>query len=113
MKDFIFFVDKKGRCDFKDVEIIVTNLKEKIDMLEIKNKILQKDKERLQHLLQSKFIRSFDEKYFCTGEYKRDIKEADEIANFHYEHSGTPILTGDDAKAFTKAFIEYLERRYL
>lgn len=32
---------------------------------------------RLKHLLQSDFIRSFDEKNFDTQEYKRNIKEAD------------------------------------
>ena len=32
---------------------------------------------RLQHLLQSDFIRSFDEKDIKTGEYVRDIKHAD------------------------------------
>ena len=32
---------------------------------------------RLKHLLQSDFIRSFDEKNFKTKEYVRDIREAD------------------------------------
>lgn len=32
---------------------------------------------RLQHLLKSDFIRSFDEKDIRTGEYVRDIKHAD------------------------------------
>lgn len=32
---------------------------------------------RLQHLLQSSFIRSFDQKVPFTGEYARDIAEAD------------------------------------
>ncbi len=35
--------------------------------------------QRLKHLLQSNFIKSFDEKNSITGEYKRDIKEADEL----------------------------------
>lgn len=35
--------------------------------------------QRLKHLLQSNFIKSFDEKDLKTGEYKRDIKEADEL----------------------------------
>lgn len=33
---------------------------------------------RLLHLLESSFIKSFDEKY-ATGEYKRDIAEADRL----------------------------------
>ena len=36
-------------------------------------------RKRLQHLLQSNFIRSFDEKDLYTGEYARDIREADII----------------------------------
>ena len=73
--------------------------------------------ERIAHLFQSKFIRSFDAKDPKTKEYKRAIADADTIAlqidpDFHYEHAlRTPILTGDDARAFSKAFIEYLEKR--
>lgn len=33
--------------------------------------------ERLKHLLESRFIKSFDEIDYLTGKYKRDIKEAD------------------------------------
>lgn len=40
------------------------------------NEILRK---RLQHLLKSDFIRSFDVKKLSTGEYVRDIREADKI----------------------------------
>lgn len=36
-------------------------------------------KSRIRHLLQSDFIRSFDEWDQQKGDYKRDIKEADEI----------------------------------
>lgn len=32
---------------------------------------------RLEHLLESDYIRSFDEKVIMTGRYKRDIREAD------------------------------------
>ena len=35
---------------------------------------------RLQHLLQSEFIRSFDMKDLHTGDYVRDISDADRIA---------------------------------
>lgn len=35
---------------------------------------------RLRHLLQSDFIRSFDELVTGKGNYKRDIKEADKLA---------------------------------
>ena len=34
---------------------------------------------RLEHLLESDFIRSFDEKVIMTGQYKRDIREADTV----------------------------------
>lgn len=34
---------------------------------------------RLQHLLQSEFIRSFDMKDLHTGDYVRDIRDADRI----------------------------------
>ena len=34
---------------------------------------------RLEHLLESDYIRSFDEKEIMTGQYKRDIREADTV----------------------------------
>ena len=53
--------------------------REKILMAE--NRALR---DRLGHLLQSDFIRSFDEIELSTGEYVRDIKNADKIVP--YEH---------------------------
>lgn len=38
---------------------------------------------RFRHLLQSDFIRSFDEYDRLKGDYKRDIKEADMIEEYH------------------------------
>ena len=121
---YLIWVDKKDRCDYAQVALIVKDLRNEIEFLKKRKEALQEEnkklkgynemlEKRLRHLLQSEFIRSFDIKDFKTKKYKRDIKEADEIKTFHYEHlNTTPILTGDDARAFTKAFIEYLERRY-
>ena len=36
-------------------------------------------RERLGHLLRSEFIRSFDAKAYRTGEYLRDIEDADKL----------------------------------
>lgn len=38
---------------------------------------------RLEHLLESDYIRSFDEKDFMTGKYKRDIRDADVAPAVH------------------------------
>lgn len=46
-------------------------------MIDEQKIMLEVVERRLRHLLQSKFIRSFDEKD-RKGNYKRDIKEADE-----------------------------------
>lgn len=54
---------------------------------------------RLNHLLESEYIRQFDEKDPETGEYKRDIKGAD----------ATAALCGK-LKSLMPAFMECLER---
>lgn len=122
-------VDKKDRCNYAEVEKLFHELEKEIcelksinaaylEMLENHTATIEMLDNRLRHLLQSEFIRSFDEKDFKTKEYKRNIADADKIAlrknlEFHYEHlDERPILTGDDARAFTKAFIDYLEKRY-
>lgn len=124
----LLFVDKKDRCNYAEVEKIIHEFEKEncelkrinasyLEMIENNTAIIEMLDQRLKHLFQSAFIRSFDEKS-VTGEYRRNIADADKIAlrknlEFHYEHlDERPILTGDDARAFTKAFIDYLERRY-
>lgn len=59
-------------------------------------------KERLCHLLQSDFIRGFDEVIWPTGKYKKDIREADKkcffdeenILKFYYCESEDEYLIG-------------------
>ena len=61
---------------------------------------------RFRHLLQSDFIRSFDEYDRIKGDYKRDIKEADMIINrIRAERSRQGCPFGDDREtcAFYKA----------
>lgn len=45
--------------------------------IKLKNINIKSLENRLKHLLQSEFIRSFDEVSYPSGTYKRDIKEAD------------------------------------
>lgn len=45
--------------------------------INLKNINIKSLENRLKHLLQSEFIRSFDEVSYPSGTYKRDIKEAD------------------------------------
>lgn len=45
--------------------------------INLKNINIKSLNNRLKHLLQSEFIRSFDEVAYPSGTYKRDIKEAD------------------------------------
>lgn len=49
------------------------------DSLESQQKEIDCLERRLQHLLQSDFIESFDTKNYATKEYTRDIQEADKI----------------------------------
>lgn len=54
--------------------------------------------ERLQHLLQSDFIRSFDEKDIKTGDYIRDIKEADNEIELLYDCGIRAVPIGEILK---------------
>jgi hypothetical protein len=49
--------------------------------MSFKQEINKQEKEILDHLMESKFIASFTEVDSETGEYIRDIKEADEEDN--------------------------------
>lgn len=63
--------------------IHVPGMQERCDAVVKENTELKEEltftKERLHHLLRSDFIRSFDAKDLKTGEYARDIQEADYI----------------------------------
>ena len=63
---------------------------------------------RLKHLLQSDFIRSFDEKNFKTKEYVRDIREADSkwipCSERLPEDEGMYLIT---ARVYDKKEIQY------
>lgn len=58
---------------------------------------------RLRHLLQSEYIRSFDELTPFKGTYKRDIREADR------EHMTISTAIYDKATRYTHCTVEVLE----
>lgn len=75
------------------------------------------ERERLQHLLQSDYIRSFDEVDPTTKEYKRDIKEADaEHIMAELESRGLVVIQVDrmldkyEAEALSECYKKQLER---
>ena len=55
-------------------------------------------RKRLQHLLQSDFIRTFDEKDIKTGEYIRDIREADNEIEMFYDCGIRAVPIGEILK---------------
>lgn len=78
---------KEKREDLAEaVEFIAQSLRESRDDL-LEDAVSREEYDllvrRLQHLLESDYIRSFDEKEIMTGRYKRDIKEADTVPVVH------------------------------
>lgn len=62
---------------------------------------------RLKHLLKSHFISSFDSKLYCSGEYDRDIKEADEIVGL--APNNKPFIQGELLIERCENPIDYIE----
>lgn len=62
---------------------------------------------RLRHLLQSRFIRSFDSVLYKSNQYSRDIKEADEIVGL--APNNKPFIPGELLIERCRDPIEYLE----
>lgn len=80
-------LEKAKRDDLADmVKFIANALQENRDEL-LEDAVPAEEHDllvrRLEHLLESDYIRSFDEKDFMTGWYKRDIREADTPAVVH------------------------------
>lgn len=72
--------------DTHELEIIEAESIDEAEQITAKEMILTSEnralRERLAHLLQSDFIKSFDEVELSTGEYVRDIKDADKIVPY-------------------------------
>ena len=62
---------------------------------------------RLKHLLKSHFISSFDSQFYCSGEYDRDIKEADEIVGL--APNNKPFIQGELLIERCENPIDYIE----
>lgn len=79
-KNFVdnFEIDACAECNNMYRELI----KDLADQLEDAHETIESLDRRLKHLLQSKFIRSFDEHDPKTHTYKRDIKLADDIKGY-------------------------------
>lgn len=69
---------KISECVIGVLEADINKLEEEKRVLKISFECLEK---RLTHLLQSKYIASFDEIDTKTNTYKRNIKDVDEIAS--------------------------------
>lgn len=92
----------------------VETLEAKVAELETENELTLK---RLSHLLESDFIRSFDQHNRKTHTYKRDIAEADKIAcapkwisvTTQMPRDGQRVLTVDDNG---KSEVLYYDKRW-
>ena len=112
------FTVKKEKNKYDSLYCIYLNALDRIDCLvkegrslekrvkeaECENKIIEN---RLRHLFQSHFIRSFDTKICLSGQYARDIKDADEIVGL--APNNKPFIPGELLIERCGTPIEYIE----